>query len=319
MTSTVEKKVFIIDDFHRNLLEKLDAANISYNYSPDISASEAIAQFPQYPVIVCRSKVTFTKAILEPLTQLKCIARGGAGMDNIDEKQATLQGITLLNAPEGNRDAVAEHAIGLILSLSNNITKGNAEVKQKIWQREANRGWEIGNKTIGIIGFGNTGKALANKLSGFGSRIIAYDKYVTPNQTGVTSVSLEQLQAEADIVSLHVPLTDETFHMVNRGFVNAAKQGFTLINTSRGPVVDNNAILNGLKSKKIRAFGADVLENENFKNYDQNELMIFEQIAENQNVILTPHVAGWTVESYQKISTVLADKLIDFTTKSKKY
>ncbi|MES2618144.1 MAG: NAD(P)-dependent oxidoreductase [Bacteroidota bacterium] len=319
MTSTVASGTIIIDDFHQVLLDQLQAANIPFDYQPNITEKEALAVINRYETVICRSKINFTADVLNNLPNLKCIARGGAGMDNIDEVKANSMGITLINAPEGNRDAVAEHAIGMILALSNNIAKGNSEVKNKIWEREANRGFEIGGKTIGIIGFGNTGKALAAKLAGFGCRLIAYDMYSPSENPMVEAVELKELLTAADIISLHVPLTDETKYMVNQDFIAECKPAFTLINTSRGAVVENKAVLNALEEGKMSAFGADVLENEKFAKYSPEEMVIFEALASKSQVLLTPHVAGWTKESYWKISEIIANRVISFTTKLKKY
>lgn len=319
MTSHSNLKTIIIDDFHPVLLETLTANGIQYHYLPDISEQEALKALPHYDIVIVRSKVQFTASVLEQLPQLKCIARGGAGMDNIDEAIAKSKNILLLNAPEGNRDAVAEHTIGLILALSNQIVKGNTEVKAMNWQREANRGYEIGSKTIGIIGFGNTGQALARKLKGFGCRIVAYDKYAPIKDSDVQSLSLEELQKEADIISLHVPLTDDSKWMVNSNFLEQCKPNFTLINTSRGKVVKQIDVLEALQNGKMKAFASDVLENEKFENYTQNEITAFKLLATLSQVVLTPHVAGWTHESYYKISEVIAHKLLEFTTNLKKY
>ncbi len=319
MTSTVASGTIIIDDFHQVLLDQLSAANIPFDYQPNITEDEALAVISNYETVICRSKINFTADVLNNLPNLKCIARGGAGMDNIDEVKANSMGINLINAPEGNRDAVAEHTIGLILALSNNIPKGNSEVKNKIWEREANRGFEIGGKIIGIIGYGNTGKALAAKLAGFGCSIIAYDKYAASENPMVKAVSLKELLVSADIISLHVPLTAETKYMVNQDFIAESKPGFMLINTSRGAVVENKAVLNAIENGHLGAFGADVLENEKFAKYSLEEMVVFEALASKSQVLLTPHVAGWTKESYLKISEIIANKVISFTTKLKKY
>ena len=319
MTSYANLKTIIIDDFHPILLETLEANGLNFHYLPDISENEAIQALPHYDVAVVRSKVQFTAQLIDQLPQLKCIARGGAGMDNIDEAYAKSKNIVLLNAPEGNRDAVAEHAIGLILALSNQIVKGNDEVKHMQWQREANRGFEIGNKTIGIIGFGNTGQALAKKLQGFGSAIISYDKYAPSQLSTASAVSLAELQSKADIISLHVPLTSETKWMVDANFLSRCKAGFTLINTSRGKVVKQSDVLTALQNGHLSGFASDVLENENFETYTPNEKSAFEILASLSQVVLTPHVAGWTHESYFKIGEVIAHKLLEFTTNLKKY
>ncbi len=319
MTNSTQLKTIIIDDFHPVLLEQLKAYNLSFHYLPNLTETEALKVIPQYNVIVVRSKVNFTADLIKSLPNLKCIARGGAGMDNIDEATAQENNIILLNAPEGNRDAVAEHAIGLMLAISNNITKANKEVKNANWQREANRGFEIGGKTIGIIGFGNTGKSLAKKLCGFDCRILSYDKYAPSLDPNVAAVGLQELLSQSDIISLHVPLTLETKWMVDEDFLNQCKHQMVLINTSRGKVVNQLAVLEALKMNKLRGFASDVLENEKFETYTPVEMAAFKALSEFSQVVFTPHIAGWTKESYYKIGDVLASKLIDFTTNLKKY
>lgn len=315
MNSSQEMKAIIIDDFHPVLSERLSKVKIPFTYLPDISKEDALQAIRDFEIVIVRSKITFTKKVIESLPNLICIARGGAGMDNIDEEAAAGKGITLINAPEGNRDAVAEHAIGLILNLSNRIMVGDREVKRGIWKREENRGFEIGRKTIGIIGFGNTGQALAKKLSGFGCHLITYDKYHPSADPDVLHTELKDLQKISDIISLHLPLTNETSEMVNDVFLSHCKTGFILVNTSRGKIVNQNAVLRALKSGKTGAYATDVLENENFASYTPSELQEFNELAGLSNVLMTPHIAGWTTESYLKIAEVIADKVFEFTTK----
>lgn len=316
MTKLNPLSIIIIDDFHPIFVEKLNNAGFNVTYLPHISGDEAISKIKDFDIVAVRSKVEFTKALIQNLPNLKCIARGGAGMDNIDKEVAFSQNISLLNAPEGNRDAVAEHAVGLLLAFSNNIVKGHNEIKQNLWQREENRGFEIGGKTIGIIGFGNTGSAFAKKLSGFNCQVIFYDKYLDiPINAYAKQVSLSELQNKADIVSLHIPLTTETIGMVNQDFLSSFKNKITLINTSRGKIVDTNIILENLINNTLNGFLSDVLENERLSTYSIEEANKNKHLMKSDNVILTPHVAGWTKESYERIALVLAEKLIEYKTK----
>ena len=264
--------------------------------------------------LVVRSKVNIDRAFIDRVPSLRCIGRVGAGMETIDVEYAEAHGIRCLNSPEGNRDAVGEHAVGLLLALLNNIARADAEVRKGLWQREANRGYELGPQTVGIIGYGNMGQAFAKRLSGFGCRVIVYDKY--KDFSGLKDIkvlrSLSELQAEADVVSFHVPLTDETHHYLDTTFIDAMAKPFYLINTSRGAVVDTEALVAGLESGKVRGAALDVLEYENMQADglgDVPECVHF--LQRSPRTVLTPHVAGWTVESKYKLAAVLADKMIE--------
>jgi D-3-phosphoglycerate dehydrogenase len=229
-------------------------------------------------------------------------------MDNVDEDYAILKGIQCINGPEGNRDAVAEHVIGMLLSLLNNLNVADDEVRHGIWNREGNRGYELKGKTVAIIGYGNTGQMLARKLSGFEVKVIAYDKYkIGFSDAFAQEVSMEQVVKEADILSFHIPLTFETRQLFNEEYLFHFKKQILLLNASRGEVVHTKAVLNGLKNGKISAAGLDVLELEKFPALAEQEW--FAELSENKKVILSPHIAGWTHESYRKISEVLAQKL----------
>lgn len=234
-------------------------------------------------------------------------------MENIDTATAKKQGIQCLNAPEGNRSAVGEQAVGMLLMLFNNLKKGDGEVRRGLWLREENRGLEIEGKTIGIIGYGNTGGAFAKRLSGFGARVLAYDKYKTAfSDSYVTEVSLEELFTETDILSLHVPLTDETRFMIDGGFLQKFLKNIWLINTSRGKVVKTEDLVDALKSGKVLGACLDVLEFEglSFENLEADKLpKAFSELVKMQNVILSPHVAGWTYESNLKLAATIVRKV----------
>lgn len=302
--------VLIIDDTHPLLLDFFQKKQISYTYLPNCSKEEVYLLIRDYEGLVVRSKIHIDKELLDKASKLVWIARAGSGMDNIDVQTAQARNIILLNAPEGNRDAVAEHCLGMLFSLLNKIHTANQEVKQKIWKREENRGIELKGKTFGIIGYGNTGKEMARRLSSFGCRVLAYDhKENIPSDTFAEIVPLELLQQEADIISLHVSLNEKSRMMFNKDFIEKCSKKFVLLNTSRGEVADLQAILWGLQEKKILAAGLDVLENEKLNSLSPEQEKVFQAFAAMPNVLLTPHVAGWTQESYKKISEVLAEKI----------
>ena len=302
-------RVLISDRTHPVLEERLREAGFSVSVEPDHDYDSLIRAVQGYDGLVVRSKVNIDRKFIDAVPSLRCIGRVGAGMETIDVDYAERKGIRCLNSPEGNRDAVGEHTVGLLLALLNNIARADAEVRQGLWRREANRGRELGSLTVGIIGFGNMGQAFAQRLQGFGCRVIAYDKYKDIKDLKGFNVlnDLKALQAEADVVSFHVPLTGETRHYLDNSFVAAMKRPFYLLNTSRGAVVDTEALVRGLESGKVLGAALDVLENENMQ---ADSLLTLNSKLLAQNVVFTPHVAGWTVESKYKLAAVLADKII---------
>jgi D-3-phosphoglycerate dehydrogenase len=313
MINTPETRIAIIDDFHPVFMEQLSGSGLSVAYEPGITAADVRGFVKDAEIVAVRSKIRFDRELIASLPNLRCIARGGAGMDNIDEAFAAEKNITLLNAPEGNRDAVAEHVVGLLLGLSKHISRSSWEVRNLEWHREANRGWEIGGKTIGIIGFGNTGSSLAKKLSGFDCRVLAYDKYLGGfHSPYAQAVDLQTLMSEADVLSLHIPLNTSSRQMVDAAFIKGMKDGVVLVNSSRGEMVNTEAVLEALQAGKIKAFATDVLENEDFGKLTKKETNILSGLFESGRVIITPHIAGWSVESYEKIARVLAGKIIGF-------
>jgi D-3-phosphoglycerate dehydrogenase / 2-oxoglutarate reductase len=305
-----DTNVLIIDDFHPELMNSLSELGLKYDYLPDINQKEVISIIPKYQGLILRSKIKCDKMFFENAPKLKWIARGGSGLDNIDEKEAELRDIKLLSAPEANCDAVAEHSIGLMLSLSKKIASSFQEVKQGLWKREENRGVELAGKTLGIIGIGHVGGSLANKMQGFGMKVLGYDKNKTNIKIpGLEIVSFETLKEEADWVSLHIPLNDENRELVNSDYISSFQKPFFLINTSRGQIVKTEDVLKAIKKGKIIGFGTDVLENEAPNTYSEKEKRIYSALFSSPNVVATPHVAGWSSESYIKISTVLANKI----------
>ncbi len=307
-------KVLFIESTHEILVEMLEKAGFTCCYKPDIQRDDIIKSIDNYEGVITRSKIPFNKDLLDKADKLKFIGRVGAGMENIDVEYANSQGIVCLNAPEGNRDAVGEHAVGMLLALFNKLIIANREVKSGVWHREENRGLEIGGKTIGIIGYGNTGSAFARKISGFGAKILAYDKYKTAYSDAIVKESsLEDIFEQADILSLHVPLTNETKYMVDTSFLRKFQKNIYLINTSRGKVVNTNDLAKEIQNGKILGAALDVLEYEksSFEKLQLNQTdKSLQTLIDSDNVILSPHVAGWTVESKYKLATVLADKII---------
>lgn len=308
------KKILCIDSNHDVLHETL----MNHGYHCDLfwnkPKEELISLIPQYDGIVIRSKFKITKEIIDSAPHLKCIGRAGAGMENINVEYANQKGITCVHAPEGNRDAVAEHALGMLLSLLNHLKRADSEVRKGIWKRAENRGYEIKDKTVGIIGYGNMGSAFAQRLQGFGCEILVYDKYKSGfGKDFIRESSLEEIYEKADIVSLHTPLTDETRYLINDSFIQNFKKEIYLINTARGKCLNTEDLIKHLKTGKVKGACLDVLEYESvsFENIDIRDLPeSMQYLIQSEQVMLTPHIAGWTHESNYKISKILAEKMI---------
>ena len=309
------KHVLVTDKTHPILCEKLQAAGYHCDVQADLSYNELLAIVNNYDALVVRSKVEIDRNFLDNTHSLKCIGRVGAGMETIDVDYAEQKGIKCLNSPEGNRDAVGEHALGMLLTLFNNMLRANNEIRSGLWKREANRGLEIKGKTIGIIGFGNMGSSFAKRLRGFECNIISYDKYkknYAPDY--VEEVSLEEMFNRADVVSFHVPLTDETHYMADAAFFNSFAKPIYLINTARGAVVKTVDLVSAMQMGKVLGVALDVIEYENMSKdgLDLESLTPdFKYLLQADNAVLTPHIGGWTVESKYKLADVLADKIID--------
>lgn len=304
-------RILIADDFHPILQEGLAQAGFDVHYHPSFKREDIISFLRNgCEVLVLRSKTRIDEEMLRLANGLKLVARGGAGMDNVDEEVAAGLGITCINAGEANSDAVGEHAIGMLLDLRHKISKGDREIRGGRWDRNANRGVEIKGKTIGIIGFGNTGSAVARKLQGFEVKVLAYDKYKEHFGGGyIQESNWDEIQKEADVVSLHVPLTHETRHLINADKIAAFRKPFVIMNLSRGEVVDTHAVTDAMESGKVVGFATDVLENEQIHQLNKEEEQWFQKLKSNENTVLTPHVAGWSAESYEKISSVLLSKI----------
>ncbi len=310
------KKILCIDSNHQILHETLQKNGFECDLFWNKSKEELIKILPQYDGIVIRSKFKITKEIIDSATKLKCIGRVGAGMENIDVDYATGKGIVCVSAPEGNRDAVGEHALGMLLMLQHNLKRADAQVRQGIWKRAENRGIEISGKTIGIIGYGNMGTEFAKRLQGFSCKVLVYDKYKTGfGNEFVTEATMQQIYNEADIISLHTPLTEDTTHLINDAFIHSFKKNIVIINTARGKCLNTNDLVRHLKTGKVTGACLDVLEYEatSFENVDSIDTPEpMQYLLKVENVLLTPHIAGWTHESNYKMSKLIAEKMITF-------
>ena len=309
-------RILVTDSTHPILHDLLRQAGHEVVEDTTLNYDTLLSVIPQYDALVVRSKIIIDRPFLDRARHLRCIGRVGAGMETIDVDYAESLGIRCLNSPEGNRDAVGEHALGLLLALFNNIARADAEVRQGLWQREANRGLELKGRTVGIIGFGNMGSAFAQRLQGFECNIISYDKYKPAGYAPayVKEVSLLELQQRAQVLSIHVPLTPETRHMVDYPFIQRFRHPFHLINTSRGAVVDTPGLVRALDEGLILGTALDVIEYEDMTRdgLDLDHLPdAFHYLLHSPRAVLTPHVAGWTVESKEKLASVLAQKIIE--------
>lgn len=302
------KKILIVDDLHPAFANQAEKLGYECTIEPLFSRQQALAILADYDGLAIRTKFQVDKEVLDIGKKLKFIARAGAGMDNIDESYARSKNIFCINAPEGNADAVGEHAVGMLLSLMNNLRKSDHEIRNNVWDREGNRGWELKGKTIGIIGYGFMGQSFARKLAGFDVDVIAYDKYKTGfSDQFASEVSMEEIVKRSQVLSLHIPLTSETRALVNDEYLFHFRKLDFFINTARGEIVKVNAILNVLKQGKLLGAALDVLETEKFPAL--GEQAWYEELRQSDRVLLSPHVAGWTFDSYRKISEVLAQKL----------
>ncbi|WP_114782534.1 NAD(P)-dependent oxidoreductase [Botryobacter ruber] len=303
-------RCLIIDEMHPSIFPLLQQSGVEADYRPVIKPEEVPQALIGFDGLIVRSKMRITAPVLQFADKLKFVARAGAGVDNIDEQALQERGIALVSASEGNREAVGEHALGMLLSLMRNIGRGDRQVREKVWLREENRGEEIGGKTVGIIGFGNMGQSFAHVLSGFNCRILGHDRYAPEKvRHPLSCCTLEEVQAEADIVSLHIPLSAPNLRFADDAFFSGFRKPIWFVNTSRGEVVDQAALVKHLQSGKVKGAALDVLENEKLHTLTPQQQASFEYLAQAENVVLTPHIAGWTHESYVKINEVLAAKI----------
>jgi D-3-phosphoglycerate dehydrogenase len=306
-------KILHIDSNHPLLLEQLQQAGFTNHEDYKSTKEEIEAKIQDYTGIVIRSRFKIDKTFIDKATNLKFIARVGAGLESIDCDYATSKNIHLIAAPEGNRNAVGEHTLGMLLSLFNKLNRADKLVREGNWIREGNRGYELEGKTVGIIGYGNMGKSFAKKIKGFDVTVLCYDIQENVGDENAQQVSLQELQQKADVISLHIPWTPETDKMVETKFINSFAKPFWLLNTSRGKNVITADIVDALKSGKILGAGLDVLEYEklSFENLflDSEKPAAFQYLLDSENVILTPHIAGWTFESHEKLAQTIVDKI----------
>jgi len=316
--------ILFIDSNHPLLHRELELAGFICHLQYDWSQEKIREELHKFDGVVIRSRIKINKDLIDKGMNLKFIARAGAGMENIDWEYAESKGIKCLNAPEGNRDAVGEHALGMLLALLNNLVKADREVRKGIWLREENRGTELQGKTIGIIGYGNMGAAFAQRLKGFGVSVLAYDKYKKNfSDEYAKEASMEDLFEKADVLSFHVPLTRDTEFMVNHSFIEKFRKNIYIVNTSRGKVVKTDDLVMHMKSGKVLGACLDVLEYEStsFEALKPETIPeAFRYLTQSEKVILSPHIAGWSYESHEKIAEVLVRKikaLLNVTVKNK--
>lgn len=312
--SNQDVKILHIDSNHPLLWEQLEKAGFQNEADFTSSKSEIETKIHNYQGIVIRSRFKIDKDFIDKATNLKFIARVGAGLESIDCEYAESKNIHLIAAPEGNRNAVGEHALGMLLSLMNKLNRADKMVREGNWVREGNRGYELEGKTVGLIGYGNMGKSFAKKLRGFDVEVLCYDIQSNVGDENARQVSLPELQAKADVLSLHIPWTTLTDKMINTNFINSFARPFWFINTSRGKNVVTDDLITALESGKILGAGLDVLEYEklSFENLfiDSEKPKAFEYLLQSENVLLTPHIAGWTFESHEKLAQTIVDKII---------
>lgn len=304
-------KILQLDKNHPLISQQLTAKGFVVEEDHTSSYDEVLEKISDYDALIIRSRIPLDKNFLTRASHLKFIARVGAGMENIDAETAANLGIKLINSPEGNRDSVAEHVVGMLLILMNRLFIAANEVKNGIWKREENRGDELLGKTFGIIGYGNMGKAVARRLSGFGVEVIFYDILPDLSDEYATQVSLKELQERADILSLHIPLTPETHYLIDEVFISKMEKDFYFINTARGKNLKTKALVEAIRSGKVLGACLDVLEYEksSFENLEsENQDLKF--LLDSDKAIVTPHIAGWTHQSKEKLAQVIVDKIL---------
>jgi D-3-phosphoglycerate dehydrogenase len=303
-------KILIIDEMHLSIVPLLEKEGHLVDYKPVIKREEILEIVHEYEGLIIRSKTPMDRPLLEKAVKLQFIGRAGAGLDKIDLEYLKERGIHLFHAAEGNKDAVGEQSIGMLLALFNHIGKADQEVRKGIWKREENRGEELQGKTVGIIGYGNMGSTMAKKLTGFDVRILAYDKYKSGfGNEFVEEADFQLLLQESDIVSLHVPLTPETRNFLTLEVLKKFRKPIYLINTARGEIISFETLNQALDLGILKGAVLDVLENEKFNTYSPEQKEEFSKLVARENVIFSPHIAGWTHQSYEKINEVLVEKI----------
>lgn len=303
-------KILIIDEVHDSIHQLFDNTDFELAYYPNITREEVINIDEQFDGLISRSKTTVDEELLQSQKLLRFVARPGAGLDLFDLDYLAARDIQVISAPEGNRDILGEHVLGMLLSISNNLRKSDLEVRDGVWDRAGNRGFEINGKVVAILGYGHMGSAFAQKLSGFGCEVIAYDKYKKGySDQFVREADMAEVFERADIYSLHVPLTDETRGLVDAAYLQNFKKNIVLLNAARGPIVPLVDLNKMLDSGQVKYAGLDVLENENIEQLSPNQQRNFDQLIKRENVLLSPHVGGWSFESYYKMNKIIVDKI----------
>jgi D-3-phosphoglycerate dehydrogenase / 2-oxoglutarate reductase len=303
-------KVLITDPVHELMFERFEKLGFKVLYNPDISQEEVFHIISDFDGLIVNSKIQVNDLLIDKATKLRFVGRLGSGMEHINQTYLKEKGIGCFSSPEGNKDAVAEHVIGILLMMMNNLSRSNQEMKSSIWKREENRGIELMGRKIGIIGYGNTGKSLAKKLSGFDMDILVYDKYVTEiKEDYITPVSLENLLSEADIISFHIPLNDETKHILCKELLKKTKKQPIVVNASRGAIANTIDLIWALENNVISGLCIDVFEDEPIYKGKANPLSVYEQLLKYDNVFASPHIAGWTIESKRKLASILMDRI----------
>ena len=311
--TAVKPAILFIDSVHPSIAESLSLHGFRCDFQTGLSLPDLEKIVAGYEGIVIRSRIPLDKSFLEKATRLRFIGRIGAGMENIDTEYAGGRNILCLNSPEGNRDAVGEHTLGMLLSLMNHLNRADRQVREGLWRREENRGTEIKGKVIGIIGYGNMGSAFARRLKGFEAEVISYDKYKTAYSDGNTrETGPDEIFEQSDILSLHIPLTEETRYLADRSFFEKFRKKIWFINTSRGPVVNTRDLVHCLETGKIRGAALDVLEYEDssYERMVKEDAEVLGYLRGSDAVILTPHIAGWTRESAVRLASVLVEKIL---------
>jgi D-3-phosphoglycerate dehydrogenase / 2-oxoglutarate reductase len=306
-------KALITDDCHPLLIEGLTRLGYTCDFKPDITHDETQRIIPEYEGLIINSKIRVDRTFLDAAIRLRFVGRLGSGMEIVDMNHAAALDVVVLSSPEGNRNAVAEQALGMLLALANNLLRADREVRRNDWQREKNRGWELAGRSIGIIGYGHTGSQLARKMAGMEMRVLAHDKYQSVGYAAecpwVTETDLATLQRESDIISLHLPLTAETKYLFNRAFIEGCRPGVVLINTSRGQCVHTLDLVEALESGRVSGACLDVFENEKTATFTPEEQALYARLHALEQVVLSPHVAGWTHESKRRLAEVLLRKI----------
>lgn len=309
---TTANRVLIVDDMHLSLMPLLQRNGYEPFYAPTIKRAEILQVIGAYHGLIIRSKTNVDQELIDRARQLKFVARAGAGVDKVDKEYLESKGIEIINAPEGNRDSLGEHTLGMLLAVLHRINVSFQQVKNGIWDREGNRGIELRKKVVGIYGVGYMGQRFAQKLSGLGCKVVGYDKYKAGfGDHLIEEVALDQFKAEVEILSIHVPLTVETKHLFNQSFLRSFPNLKVVINTARGEVLKTADLVHLLEEGAIYGATLDVLENEKPGTYSAEEKEVFDKLCSFDNVLVTPHVGGWSYESYERINRVLVRKIVD--------